>query len=561
MTQDTQRRRLGDVLMEWGAINGQQLERALEIQRHSPGRERLGQILLNQHLTDENTLAAALADLHNLRLVDLDAFEIDPVIGRSLDVASARRHRVVPIGASPGLTTVAIADPFDLFTTDELRVRLGTNISRVVAPPSQIDRALDRLWTKVGHQRVINEFVEGLAPVEEKTEVITDDGAVGIINHIVAAASRHRASDIHLEPRTDCVRVRVRIDGSLRELLRLPAAGAGPVTNRVKVLAGMDVFARRTPQDGRVRVQVGDDWIDLRVSTMPSIHGENVVMRLLPKPANLPRLETMGLSWEQVERIQALMSSPQGFLVVAGPTGSGKSTSIYATLAQFSDEARNVISMEDPVEMEMPGITQVQIDEQHGVGFAEGLRAALRQDPDVVVVGEIRDQATARMAVGAALTGHLVLSTLHTLDAPSAAIRLTHMGVERYLVGEALGLVISQRLLRRPCGFCSVPAPVDAQTAQHLGITPEQVGHLVAGTGCVSCEGAGYLGRVGVFEMLTVSPQVRQVILAGGGAPEVAAAGRTAGYLPMREVATRLAVERLTTVDEILRTLPVSPTA
>ncbi len=558
------RRRIGDVLLEWGSISPEDLQRALELQSQDPNRPRLGTVLVNSHLIDERTLTAALAELHGLSMVDLDTVEIDPDVGRSLDRGIAERYQVIPISMSGGQTMVAVADPFDMFAADDLRARLPGQVSLVVATPSQIARELKAIWGGAVNTNVVDSFVEHLSqerpgtPSQSATlpdEMQEDDGAVGIVNQIITAAAGSRASDIHIEPMPNSVRVRIRVDGMMQEMLKLPRASLAPIVSRVKVLAGLDVFQRRGPQDGRARIELGGQRMDLRVSTLPAMHGENVVMRLLPSVQTLPKLSQMGLTWEQIDTVSSEMAKPQGFTIVTGPTGSGKSTTIYSMLSEFIGDERNTITVEDPVEMEMAGFTQVQIDDVSGVTFPAALRAALRQDPDVVVVGEIRDAETAQMAVSAALTGHLVLSTLHTLDAPSAVNRLVYIGLPAYLVAESLRLVIAQRLLRRPCGFCSQPAVPDLRTQELLQLTPDQAQHLISGVGCSMCSRTGYLGRVGVYEMLHINHDVRQAIMEGQSVDEISAVAAKSGFVPLRDSATQLAIQGLTTAEEILRTI------
>ena len=551
------RQRLGDVLVDWGAIKPEVLEQALQVQRNSPNRQRLGSILLNNHLIDELTLASALAEVHHLRLLNLDGVAIDPSIGRAIPAEVAERLIAIPVSEAAGRFVVAMADPVDVVGADELRMRLRRPIAVVVATPTQIQRKIRELWDESVSASLVESFVDTLSETnaEEEEEEDAGEGAIGIVNQIIGAAAARHASDIHIEPGAENVKVRVRADGIMIEILRLPLASMPPLVSRIKVISGLDVMQRRLPQDGRVRVRSGRRQVDLRVSTMPSIHGESVVMRLLPSQKDLPSMEELGLTWPQVQRLRSELTRTQGFLIVTGPTGSGKSTSIYSMISENIGDDRKTITMENPVEMELAGVVQVHIDEAIGVTFANTLRAALRQDPDVVVVGEARDTETAQMAVSAALTGHLVFTTLHTQDAMSAVDRLVHMGVPRYLVAESVGLVFGQRLLRRPCAFCAVPTPPDDATAKSLGITPEQRSTFLHGKGCHMCNQTGYMGRVGVFEMLDMVEPVREAFLAGDSHKALDIAGEH-GFVSLRDTALGMATHGITTIEEVLRATP-----
>ncbi len=555
--QPAPRRRLGDILISWGKVTEQDVQRALAIQKADPSRPRLGEVLIREHLCDEQTVAAGLAERHGLRVVDLDRVSIDDSVARTLDRASAHRYRAVPFAISHGTTVVAVADPFDIVSADDLRARYRGHVSFVVAMPSQVNSLLQRLWGDQERADVVDAFVGRVTGVKTVTRAtaVDDEGAVGIVDQILLDATNRRASDVHIEPSADSLRVRFRIDGMMHVVLELPTESLAPIASRVKVMSGLDVFAKRVPQDGRARVNVRGHDIDVRVSTVPSIHGENLVLRMMTSQKQLPDISKLGMSWQQVDALAAAMAKSQGFIVVTGPTGSGKSTTLYSLLSTYVGPERHAITMEDPVELELQGVTQIQIDDANGVTFPAALRAALRQDPDVVMVGEVRDAETASMAVSAALTGHLVLSTLHTLDGPSAVVRLAQLGVPKYLISDALGLVIAQRLLRRPCAFCSRPSLPDQETRVLLGITDDQAATFVIGTGCEMCGNTGYLGRVGAYELLTITPRVRGVIHAGGSAPDVAEAAELSGYVSLQTAAVRLAMQGLTTADEVLRTI------
>ncbi|MDP4014330.1 MAG: GspE/PulE family protein [Candidatus Nanopelagicales bacterium] len=550
-------RRLGDVLLEWGTVTQDELAAALARQREDPTHRRLGHLLVEHGELDEKTLAAALAATHNLQSVDLDAVEIDRNLARKVPRTIAERHLVLPISQDNEVITVAVGDPVDVVALDEVRSRLSCDrVNIVVAPESQIRHRLAGIWGDAVSRQVVEKFVEDL-PVDTKQQEGDDPdaGAVAVVNQILSSAAHREASDIHIEPLIDGVRVRIRVDGVLQELLRLPRAGLGSLVARLKIVSGLDVMQRRVPQDGRTTLRIGRQNRDIRVSTLPSIHGETIVLRLLPTHSDLPSLDALGMTKGQIELLRETLNRPQGLVLVTGPTGSGKSITLHASLEEVRDDKRNIISLEDPVEVDMPGLTQVPINDAIGMTFPTGLQAALRQDPDVIMVGESRDLETAQMAVRAALTGHLVLTTLHTLDAPSALTRLMEMGIPTYLVTASLRLIIAQRLLRRPCPKCAKPHVPDDDTCARLGLAPEQAKRMVRGEGCRQCDKTGFKGRIGVYSFLNVGERVRQNLLDGVSEPEMLATARAAGWQTLAERAVEMAMEGLTTPSEILRTI------
>jgi type IV pilus assembly protein PilB len=374
------------------------------------------------------------------------------------------------------------------------------------------------------------------------------------VDRILALAVRERASDIHLEPHRSHAAVRLRVDGLLREVLEIPAAGYPAMVSRLKIISGLDIIERRLPQDGRARLATSAGAVDVRVSTLPSLHGETIVIRLLGSAAHLPHLHDLGLSdWNTTQLLQAV-ARPQGLILITGPTGSGKTNTLYALLADGIDASRSVLTLEDPIEIELPRITQMQVDERIGLTFARGLRASLRQDPDVVLVGEIRDQDTAELAIRAALTGHLVLSTLHTLDAASALTRLTDMGIAPYLLASSLLLIASQRLLRRPCPRCTVNDDTAGTALRELGVDPPPSPGWVHAPGCPACQHTGYRGRVPVMELIPITPDLRAPLL--GGEDELRRSARSVGYPDLLQHALTVAAQGQTTLAEVLRAIP-----
>ena len=559
------RRKLGDTLLGWGVITPQQLEAALEAQARDGRtvRRRLGRVLVDAGLVTDGAVAAALADMHGLQVVDLDLQIIDPGVARRIPHSIAVQHVVLPLTVREGVLRVAVADPVDVVALDDLRMRAqGLRLEVVVAAESQLRDKIAELWSQVVTEDALEKFVSELSIDEEvNLEAGDDEGAVAAVHQILSASVRAGASDVHIEPMRDGVRVRVRIDGTLRPLMSLPRSGHSSIVARTKIVAGLDIVERRVPQDGRARLRVDGRDRNLRVSTLPTMHGEKIVVRLLSDQASLPSLTDLGMGLDQELILQNALHLPQGLVLITGPTGSGKSTTLYSAIRQMVNDERNLITLEDPVEIELPGVAQVQVSDKTGMTFAAGLRSALRQDPDVIMVGEIRDQITAELAVRAALTGHLVLSTLHTNDSASAVIRLVEMGVPNYLVASSLTLSMAQRLVRKPCTECVVRMPADADTRHRLGMTAAEAAACLASVGCRACGMSGYSGRIGLYEMLPITRGVRAALMAGAGETAIASAAVSDGFRSLQRLGVEAAVAGLTTPAELLRTLSIDAEA
>ena len=559
------RRKLGDTLVGWGVITPQQLEAALEAQGRDGRsvRRRLGRVLVDAGLVTDGAVAAALADMHGLQVVDLDQQMIDPGVARRIPHSIAVQHVVLPMTVREGVLRVAVADPVDVVALDDLRMRAqGLRLEVVVAAETQLREKISELWSQAVTEDALEKFVSELSTDEEVSlEAGDDEGAVAAVHQILSAAVRAGASDVHIEPMRDGVRVRIRIDGTLRPLMSLPRSGHSSIVARMKIISGLDIVERRVPQDGRSRLRVEGRDRNLRVSTLPTLHGEKIVVRVLANQDMLPSLTDLGMGLEQELILQNALHLPQGLVLITGPTGSGKSTTLYSAIRQMLDDERNLITLEDPVEIELPGVGQVQISEKTGMTFAAGLRAALRQDPDVIMVGEIRDQITAELAVRAALTGHLVLSTLHTNDSASAVIRLVEMGVPSYLVASSLTLSMAQRLVRKPCSECATRTPADVDTRRRLGMTDAEASACLAAVGCRACAMSGYSGRIGLYEMLPITRGVRTALVAGAGEAAISAAATTEGFRSLLRLGVEAAVAGLTTPAELLRTLSIDAEA
>ena len=556
------RRRLGDTLLGWGVVTPQQLSAALEAQAADPrgARRRLGRVLIDLGVVNDGAVAAALADMHGLQVVDLESQILDPGVARRIPQSVATTHVVLPLTAHDGVLRVAVADPVDVVALDDLRMRAGQlRLEVVVAPESQLREKISEVFSQAVAEDAMEKFVAELAEEDEASlEAGEDAGAVAAVQQILTAAARAGASDVHIEPMREGVRVRVRVDGTLRPLMSLPRSGHSSIVARTKIISGLNIVERRVPQDGRARLRLEGRERNLRVSTLPTLHGEKIVVRLLSDQTELPSLSQLGLGLEQELILQNALHLPQGLVLITGPTGSGKSTTLYAAIRQMLDDERNLITLEDPVEIELPGVAQVQVNEKTGMTFSAGLRSALRQDPDIIMVGEIRDQVTAELAVRAALTGHLVLSTLHTNDSASAVIRLVDMGVPNYLVASSLTLSMAQRLVRRPCPECAVRTVVDLDSRRRLRMTDAEAAACLSAVGCRACGGAGYRGRLGLYEMLPISRTVRAALMAGAGEQAITSAASAEGFRPLIRLGVEAAVAGQTTPAELLRTLVIS---
>ncbi|HSN07253.1 MAG TPA: GspE/PulE family protein [Candidatus Angelobacter sp.] len=553
------RARLGDILLRLGLVDADELAVAVEERRATGGTRRLGRVIRDLGFVTEAGLALALAEQYGLPLVDLDLTQVDADVARSLPRGLAERSGVVAWARRGPRLSIAVADPVDVVTLDDVRALTGcAELDVHVATESRIREALRLAWTENEDSELVRDFLHQVTPAERETDEVdasTDAATIRLVDRLLGQAVRDGASDVHVEPQRDGVRVRMRVDGVLRDAMSLPRSGSSALTARLKIIAELDVIERRLPQDGRALVRVDGERVDLRVSTLPSLHGEKVVVRILPASSRLPSLGALGLTDAQRELLLRVVARPQGLVLLTGPTGSGKTNTLYATIAAGIDAGRNVLTLEDPVEIELPGITQVPVDDRIGLSFARGLRAALRQDPDVILVGEVRDQETAELAVRAALTGHLVLSTLHTLDAASAVTRLVDMGVPAYLVTSSLSLVVSQRLVRIPCRECCVPDDPDDALLRGLGVE-DLDGQWLRPVGCPACTGTGYAGRTAVVEMLEIGPAVRRALLDGADEDLVRRIAREAGTTSLLDHAIAVARRGGTTLAEVLRAVP-----
>jgi len=555
---------LGSVLLEMGLISEAQLNRALAEQKKTG--ELLGKTLVKLGLITEDELVKSLSKQLGIPLVRISDHVLDVKVVRIVPEDVARKHKVIVIGKADNKLTLAMVDPFDIFAID----RIGKISGRVVVPVICTDReltaALDQYYevgdaiSKLIH--IIQDYsgageeleiirrkdtlMEELQRVSEETPIIK------IVNLMITQAVRDRASDIHIEPDERVLRVRYRIDGVLHEVMTLPKVLQPDITSRVKIMSEMDIAKKRVSQDGRFQVRVGTKEIDFRVSTLPTVFGESVVLRLLDKTTAIMGLEQLGFVKENLERFKELIERPYGIILVTGPTGSGKTTTLYAALQVLNTPERNIITVEEPVEYQFERISQVQVNPLAGVTFDNSLRNILRQDPDVIMVGEIRDHATAAVACQAALTGHLVFSTLHTNDAPGAITRLTDLGVEPFLIASSVIGVMAQRLIRTVCSGCKESYKPLSELLKVMKIEDESV-LFMKGKGCQICKGTGYKGRSGIFELMIPNDFIRELIIAKSSTIAIREAAIDSGMKTLRHDGIHKVLEGITTVEEVFR--------
>src|SRR5450631_2821673 len=560
--QPERRRRIGELLLSHGLLSEDQLHDALAAQRRIDGgpRRRLGQVVVDEGYLTESQLARALADLLHLELLDLSQHSLDLVTARMLPRQVAERHGMLVIGRTGAVVQVATADPTNVVALDDAKLYTGaTSVVVCVATHTQITEQLHRVWTKFEQDAelsAIADDADAAATDDHDLETAADQApTVRLAASIVSEAVRARASDIHVEPQVDGLRVRYRIGGLLRDIMRVPRHSAAALVSRLKIVSGLDIAERRLPQDGRTRLTVDGIVVDARVSTLPSVHGEKVVIRLLASGDSVPAVSELGMDPQQVEALLAGTASPQGLVLITGPTGSGKTHTLYSVLSHMASPDKNVVTLEDPVEIQLPGITQVQTNERAGLSFSKGLRSILRQDPDVVLVGEVRDSETAELALQASMTGHLVLTTLHTNDAVAALTRLVDMGIQPFLIASSLSLVVAQRLVRSPCADCVEPYQPSSRVLALLGLSERDLEGATPlhGRGCGECGGTGYRGRTGIFEVLPVTASVRSVLSHTPTEAAVGAAARAAGMTTLRGSGLARARRGETTFEEVLR--------
>ena len=559
--------RLGDLLESAGVITQEQLASALASQREK--HQRLGEVLISEHYITEDQLIDALKQQLGIDFIDLMKVNIDPMLSRYVPKALAVEAEIVPVRLFKDTLFLAMADPLNFMAIERAKDTSHKRIVPMIATRQAVKRAISILYENVNaaeamqamrEQAGLDDAVVATAPEETTRSQGEDAPTIRLVNSIFERAYTESASDIHFEPNESDMVIRMRIDGQLHKTLTIPGDLRDSVVSRLKVMAKLDIVERRVPQDGRINTRLGDRDVDMRVNTLPTIYGEKVCIRILGKDKKMLTRSGIGLAFDEDNRkIDQMLGNTSGVIMIVGPTGSGKTSTMFPLIQELLSEHTNLITLEDPVEYNIPGATQVQINEKVCLTFAEGLRAILRQDPDIICVGEIRDGETAQIAMRAAITGHLVITTIHTEDAVTAIDRLKDMGVEPYLISAGLRGVISQRLVRRICPHCKeeyTPAQKDMDMSG-IRQTPGRI--FYHGRGCDRCFSTGYRGRIGVFEILNMNDELRRCITDGADKQTFRETARkTAEYVPMAANADRLVEEGITTVEEICRTIAVT---
>ena len=551
--------RLGDVLVQNGVITEEDLQRGLERQKGS-GRK-LGETLVDEGITTEENIARALSNQLHYDMVDLQNIEIAQEVLDLVPANVLKKHRAIPIEYSPdnmNVLRVAMSDPMDIGAMDDINIITNLQVEPVVSTMGSVMMAIDRYYGQAEVNSALEEYTrEKESQMVEQEDMYSEDvnnsPIVQLVKGMIDQAVRQRASDIHIEPMEKQVRIRYRIDGALYEksvynIRLLPA-----IVARIKIIGGMDISEKRKPQDGRITQIVDRKEFDIRVSILPTVYGEKIVMRLTSKNALTKEKSQLGLKPDELKKFDHILKHPHGILLVTGPTGSGKSTTLYTALSELNKEDVNIITVEDPVEANIDGINQVQVNNKADLTFASALRSILRQDPDIIMIGEIRDQETASIAVQASITGHLVVSTLHTNSAASTITRLADMGIEPYLIADSTIGVIAQRLVRRLCPECKRQKKADEEELELLQLSPDEDVTIYEPCGCPRCDGTGFKGRIGVYEIMEVTQPLKTIIAKGGNAEDIKNKALEEGMNTLRMSATKYVLEGITSVQEMMR--------
>jgi type IV pilus assembly protein PilB len=606
--------KLGELLLKENMVSPQQLQDALNHQKMNGGK--LGKAFVSLGFVKDEEITSLLSRQYGVPSINLEHFEVDPAIIKIIPAETARKYQVLPLSRSGATLTIAMADPTNVFAMDDIKFMTGYNVEPVVASETALEDAIDKYYGSTrslelrkdtapaggyqspGGATSFKEVMDGptlsvddmaaigglseidldsMGDADADVETVKSDDeeidlgnlarsadaapVIKLTNVLLVDSLKRGASDIHIEPYEKEFRVRFRIDGILYNVMALPLKLKDPLTSRIKIMAKLDIAEKRLPQDGRIKIKMKVEDrsrdLDFRVSVLPTLWGEKIVMRLLDKSKLMLDMTKLGFEQGSLDRFKNAIAKPYGIVLVTGPTGSGKTNTLYSAIAALNKSDTNIMTAEDPVEFNLPGINQVQIRENIGLNFAAALRSFLRQDPNIILVGEIRDYETAEIAVKAALTGHLVLSTLHTNDAPSTVSRMVNMGIEPFLVGTAVNLIQAQRLVRRVCARCKVDvtAEVPVKTLQDIGFTPEQLGSfkVMKGKGCGTCNNTGYKGRVGLYEVMEISEGIRDLIMVGATAVEIKRKALDEGMLTLRMSGLEKIRNGVTTVEEVLR--------
>lgn len=553
------RKRLGDMLVKSGRMTLEQLDYVLKKQK-STGR-RLGELLVEENIVSENDILNILELQLGVKRVKLDEVEVDTDAVKTISANLANKHNVIPISIRRSKVQLVMSDPLNIIALDDVRIATGYSVEPYIASSVEIKEAIKKYYStqyvmKAADELSKEQFSNRVEAKEDETdalEEIKNAPVVRLVDSIIENAVRARASDIHIEPFEKYVRVRYRVDGELSEVLKTQPDTLGALITRIKILADLNIAEKRLPQDGRIMTTIDNKEVDLRVSILPKVNGEKVVIRILNKENFLVGKENLGISGSEVKKLDKFISNPHGIILVTGPTGSGKSTTLYTMLNELNTESKNIITVEDPVEFLMEGVNQVSVNTKIGLTFAAGLRSILRQDPDVIMIGEIRDAETAEIAIRSAITGHLVLSTLHTNDAPSSMLRLADMGIEPYLIATSVVGVIAQRLVRKVCPSCAEEYEASEYEKSILEIKGNMPIMLKKGRGCNVCGNSGYKGRIGIYEIMEVTREHRDMIMKGCSTDELRDLSIEKGMSTLRTACAVHVLKGTTTMDEFMR--------
>lgn len=546
--------------MEVGLLTNEQLEEAQRIQKKSGGK--IGEILVREGFVKQDDIIQVLEFQLGIPHVKLEKFNVDRSACLLIPESLAKRHSVIPIAQKNGVLTIAMSDPLNVIAMDDVKLFSGLEVQPVIATLDDITRAIDKYYSTQKAKDAVEEFRKEHTPVakvnvkdlnDQIDDNVSNSPIVKLTNSIIEQAVRERASDIHIEPAEDYIRVRYRRDGQLYEAMRPEIGILSALATRIKIISGLSITERRLPQDGRITLQVDDREVDLRVAIAPTIFGEKIVIRIADKNAFILSKDKLGMTEEDANRFSKMLMNPHGIILVTGPTGSGKTTTLYSAINEINKPNLNIVTIEDPVECTIEGVNHIQANYKTGLTFAVGLRSILRLDPDVIMIGEIRDSETAEIAVRAAITGHLVLSTLHTNDAPSTIIRLVDMGIQPYLVASSVVGIISQRLIKSICPNCKIEHKANKNELEILGFDEGEDVSVYSGRGCAMCNGTGYRGRLGVYEIMTVTTKLKELISRKCSETELKQLAVQNGMKTLKDNARKFVLEGRTTIDEMIR--------
>lgn len=549
------KRGLGEILIDSGILTSIQLDEAL-IKQKTTGKK-LGELLIDEGIINEQQLVEALEYQLKIPHIDFTMYNIDPEIPRLISESLARRHMLIPVTKEEDQLTVAMVDPLNIYAIDDVNIATGLKVKPALALRSHIQTALDKYYSNESAEKAVEDFtkevgIEEISEIEENMlNEVNNAPVVRLVDSIIQHAVRAKASDIHIEPYENKIRIRFRIDGELQEIMTSSKSTHSAIVTRIKIISKMDIAEKRIPQDGRVEMHVDNKDVDLRISVLPTVYGEKIVIRILDRSSTILSKAELGFSDKNVEIFDKIIKSPNGIVLVTGPTGSGKTTTLYAVLRELNKINRNIITVEDPVEYRLDGINQVQVNVKAGLTFANGLRSILRQDPDIIMIGEIRDTETAEIAVRAAITGHLVLSTMHTNDSASTVSRLVDMGVEPYLVSSSVVGVAAQRLVKKICTNCINQYQPSQSDMELLNLQDGDM--LYKGEGCSICNNTGYKGRTAIHEIMLMTREIRELVDHRGSIDKIRSAAAKYGTISLKESCCELVRKGITTKEEMLK--------